>query len=315
MSENIFANDKLLNDLIPVVVDSLGCAYPEIPNKQQAILELISHEQEVFKALRESSSKAYTEVLSEFPNLEDVDLMECPGFVPAYRDFQSIKHTFKNNKIPGDFLYKLTDTYGLTEENFQKLAELEDMTYDMAGYKNAVANAKLKAKAAMLPSEQTNSIFKNIEESLAKVTKSLPASDNQYKYNYTYNEVEKEYTLPELKTKVLAVLYNDVSVNEVVCHGGISNNNDVISIVTEASNFYYESGGQQSDKGVVLLRNSNNETVELRVINVRAINECIVHMCEIPKEKINFAVATGDEVVLQVDCNHRKRNICHHTGM
>lgn len=315
VSENIFRNDKLLHHLVPVVAESLGSAYPEIHNKQKDILELISHEQEVFKALRESSSKAFSEVLNEYPNLEDVDLMECPGFIPAYRELQAQKHTFTDRGIPGDFLYKLSDTYGLTEENFKKLAELEDLTYDSEAFKKAVFNAKQKAKQSLYLNEQTNQNFKNIEKSLVEVTKTLPATDDHFKYSYTYESTDRKYMIPELKSKVLAIFYNEVSVNEVVSNGGLSDAQDLISIITESSNFYYESGGQQADKGCVILSNdANKETFELKVVDVRFINDCIVHICELPKERPQFTLATGDNVVLQIDDRHRKRNICHHTG-
>ncbi|KAI8120807.1 mitochondrial, Alanine--tRNA ligase [Lucilia cuprina] len=313
VSENVFANEKLLPQLIPVVVESLGCAYPEISNKQSAILELIAHEQEIFKALRESSSKAFAEVLSEFPNLEDIDLMECPGFVPAYREFQGLKDTFKNNIIPGDFLHKLTDTYGLTEEHFEKLAQLEEMSYNVSDYQEAVAKAKQKAKGSMLSNQYSDKLLQSINDSLVDLTKTLKATDNQHKYNYSYDNNEKQYHIPALKTKVLGILYNDVSVQEVVCNGS-TNSQDIVSIVTDASNFYYESGGQQSDKGVIVIKTKTNEQYELNVNNVCYINDCVVHICDLPSEKAFFTLGLGDEVTLQVDAQHRKRNICHHTA-
>lgn len=294
-------------------MDSLGCAYPEISNSQSAILELIAHEHEVFKALRESSFKSFAEVLSEFPNLEDIDLMECPGFVPAYREFQALKDKFTNNNIPGDFLHKLTDTYGLTEEHFQKLAQLENMTYNVADYKEAVEKAKQKAKCSMTTYQHSDKLLQGIIESLVEFTRTLPATDNQYKYNYSWDNKKKQYVIPVLKTKILGILYNDVSVQEVVCNG-ISNTQDIVSIVTESSNFYCESGGQQSDKGVILIKTLSNDSYELNVSNVYFINDCVVHTCELPAEKAYFSLCIGDEVKLKVDEQHRKQNIRHHTG-
>lgn len=314
VSENVFANECLLSHLIPVVVESLGSAYPELINKQNDILELIAHEQEIFKTLRESSSKAFTEVLSEFPNLEDIDLMECPGFVPAYREFQTLKSNFKNNNIPGDFLYKLTDTYGLTEEHFQKLAQLEEMSYNINDYREVMAEAKQKAKSSFKNHDHSDKPLQSIKEALVDFTRNLPNTENDFKYVYTYDPQEKKYIIPSLKTKVLGILYNDVKVEEVVCNG-IHNTRDIVSFVTEASNFYYESGGQQSDQGVLIIKSLSNENLELKVHNVCLINECVVHTCELPTEKANFTIGVGDEVELQVDSNHRKKNICHHTGI
>jgi len=49
ISEHVFAHDKLLTQLVPIVVETLGEAYPEMAVKQQAVIDLICHEQEVYK--------------------------------------------------------------------------------------------------------------------------------------------------------------------------------------------------------------------------------------------------------------------------
>lgn len=313
LAETTFANEHLLKQIIPAVADSLGCAYPEIPSKQTAILELIAHEQEIFKSLRQSSSKAFKEISSLYPQLRDLDLIECPGFVPAYKELQAVKDTFRNSKIPGDFLYKLSDTYGLTEEHFEKLAQIELLTYSIDDYQEEVARAKQKAKGALNANLVSDQLLLSYNNSLKDLTKTLTPTNNSYKYNYKYDSKEKEYKMPALETKVLGILYNDVRVAEVVCNGQ-SNMPDNLSVITESSNFYYESGGQQSDKGVLIVTNASNERLELNVCDVHLINNCVVHICELPAEKSYFALALGDNVELMVDMKHRKRNMCHHTG-
>ncbi|EDV40362.1 uncharacterized protein Dana_GF23971 [Drosophila ananassae] len=319
ISEHVFAKENLLTQLIPIVVETLGEAYPEMSAKQQAVVDLIQHEQEVYKNLRESSSKAFAEVLTEFPNLDDIDLMECPGFVPAYREFQVQRSKFNNNTIPGDFLYKLTDTYGLTEESFLKLAELENMNCDLERYRAEVSLAKIKAKS--IQREEGASLYdlvteQRIAEAQAKMTKRLTATDNSHKYSYTFDKESSSYEIPPLRTRVMGLLLNDAEVSRTQGSRLQDPTTDTISLVTAASNFYYESGGQQSDGGKILVQNTHqpDQPHLLDVISVKNLNDCVVHVCRLSSPVDAFELAIGDDVELVVDPTQRQLNTCHHTA-
>uniref|UniRef100_A0A1A9VIR7 alanine--tRNA ligase n=1 Tax=Glossina austeni TaxID=7395 RepID=A0A1A9VIR7_GLOAU len=317
VSKNNFANEKLLSHLVPVIIETMNSGYPEIANKQNSILEIIEHEREVSSALRKSSREAFAEVISESCYMDDADLIEYAGFVPAYRELKLSKVRFKN-VIPGDFLYKLTSTYGLTEEHFEILANLEGMMCDLEGYHKALSEAKLRSKLSFTKDTTSNDMTASIEETLIDLTKTLPATQNQHIYNYQYDTETKQYSIPPLRAKVLGILYNDVNVKEVVCNGVVKSI-DMISIITDASNFYVESGGQQSDKGYLVVDSifpaaSHNINPRLGVVGTHLINDCVVHTCKLPEQKSNFTLAVGDEVTLTVDENHRTGNIRHHTA-
>ncbi|XP_037935864.1 alanine--tRNA ligase, mitochondrial [Teleopsis dalmanni] len=317
ISEQTFANENLVAQLVPIVVETLGSAYPEMYIKQHAVLELIEHEREVYKILRETSSKAFIEALTEFPNLEDIDLMECPGFVPAYRDLQSQKPHFINNTLPGKFLFKLRDTYGLTEENFHKLAELENMSCDLKGYKEELCNAKYKTKCAMTKVEDNKNLSKQwkcIDEVLNSYTAQLPTTNNSLKYNYSYDASSSKYNINAAIAQIQGLTHNDSIANELNMTN-VDTNDDVICIITDRSNFYYESGGQQSDRGKVLIKLDDGKCSELNIVDVKFINNCVVHVCRLePTAEKNFSLCVGENVELIVDAKHRKSNICHHTA-
>lgn len=315
ISEQVFAHENLLQQLVPIVVETLGEAYPEMSNKQQAVIELIAHEQEVYKNLRKSSSKAFAEVLTEFPKLDDIDLMECPGFVPAYREFKEQRSNFSNNTIPGDFLYKLTDTYGLTEESFLKLAELENMNCDLHRYRAELALAKLRIKDPQRNGCDYDELLQSrISKAQVELSKRLPCTDNSYKYVYKYDENSQSYAVPTLETHVLGLLSNDVEVSNIL--GSRLKKTDTLSIITEASNFYYESGGQQSDLGTLLVKNKfkPDEPHELDVLGVKYLNDCVVHVCSLSVPTEDFALSVGDKLNLKVDTKKRQLNTIHHSG-
>ncbi|KAH8278241.1 hypothetical protein KR044_006942 [Drosophila immigrans] len=316
ISKQVFAHENLAAQLVPIVAETLGDAYPEISAKQQSVIELIAHEQEVFKQLCESSSKAFAEVVTEFPKLDDIDLMECPGFVPAYREFQVQRCNFANNTIPGDFLYKLTDTYGLTEESFLKLAELENMNCDLDRYRAELAVAKLRTKHSLRQGVYTDfAMEQRIANAQALLTKKLPPTDNSYKYIYSYDMKSKSYIIPTLKSRVLGLLHNDTEVSNTQGRR-LNPNLDTVSIVTAASCFYYESGGQQSDVGKLLVQSKQqpHECHQLEVLDVKQLNGCVVHVCCLTTPIKDLELAVGGEIQLKVNVKHRQSNMCHHTA-
>ncbi|KAH8398376.1 hypothetical protein KR215_009514 [Drosophila sulfurigaster] len=316
ISKQVFAHENLLAELIPIVAETLGDAYPEIASKQQSVIELIAHEQDVYKHLCASSSKAFAEVLTEFPKLDDIDLMECPGFVPAYREFQVQRSNFPNNTIPGDFLYKLTDTYGLSEESFLKLAELENMNCDLERYRAELAVAKLRTKQPLRNGVAGDfAMEQRIANAQALLTKKLPATDNSHKYTYSYDVANESYEIPVLKSRVLGMLHNETEVSNT--QGKCLNAKvDTLSIVTEASSFYYEAGGQQSDLGKLLVESKQrpSEPHQLEVLDVKLLNGCVVHVCGLSTPIEDLELAVGDEIQLDVNAKHRQLNMCHHTA-
>lgn len=298
-SENIFNNANLLPQLIPIVVDTLGSAYPEMHTKLNDVLEIVEHEQDVFKSVRSSSSKAFNEVLKKYPKLQDVDLMEFPGFVPAFNDLQVQKLNFTNGIIPGKFLFKLTDTFGLAEDSFKVLAQLEGLQLDEEGYRAEVAKAKEKSKAFNYDSITQ----RQMNDALSKLTLACENTDCTFRYNYTYNREKRLYEVPHVETVVLGILKNGETVDSV---GG--DEKDVISVVTRESNFYYESGGQKSDRGYLMVGGK-----KFLVQNVIHMNDCLVHVGRF--EESAGSLKVGSKVVLHVDSEHRTANIRHHTAV
>ncbi|XP_055847149.1 alanine--tRNA ligase, mitochondrial [Episyrphus balteatus] len=301
-SENIFNNANLLPQLIPVVVDTLGSAYPEMNAKLSDVLEIIAHEQDVFKTVRSSSSKAFNKVLQQYPKLQDVDLMEFPGFVPAFKDLQAQKSIFKDGVIPGKFLFKLTDTFGLAEDSFKILAQLEGMQLDEEGFREEVIRAKEKSKGSNFDSTTQ----RQINEALSKLTLSCENTDSSFRYNYKFNTQKRVFEVPPVETVVLGILQSDCQVDSV--NADTENHKDLISVVTSKSNFYYEAGGQPSDKGYIEFDGG-----KFVVENVIQMNDCIVHVGRFKEPGGTLSV--GSKVVLHVDSDYRTANTCHHTAI
>ncbi|XP_055374023.1 alanine--tRNA ligase, mitochondrial [Condylostylus longicornis] len=309
ISEQVFKNEDLLNKIVPTVVDILGTSYPEMHIKLNDTLEIIYHEQEVFKALRLNSIRELQGILKE-QDLRDFDLIDNPGFFQAYKELKSLKSSFSDNTIPGSFLYKLHDTYGLNEESMQKLALLEQLNTDMTDFKNELQKVKQKTKSLLY--SQGDEMHKKFEESMSKLSQTCSNTDDSFKYNYKFNSVIEEYETEPIKSQILGIIKN----GEIIKSKCAAHDEDVICIITDKSNFYYESGGQEGDKGVLKITMNgscmNNTRVEFLVDDVKFMNNNTIHIGKF--QSPNVIVSVGDDVEHLVDRTHRTRNIMHHTS-
>lgn len=254
--------------------------------KLPSILEILDHEEEIFKGLRKTSSKACKELIEEFPAFQDLDVIECPGFVPAFRELQT--QSFPDNIIPGKVLFKLNDTYGLQDETIGNIAEILNLKLNNLEWKEEIKRAKLKSKGSLDVKAQNT-----YDESISTLTRNLEPTNNDPKYSYHFDKNSKIYEVDDVRAKVTAYQLND---------------DGSYSIITDKSNFYFTSGGQQGDKGLMELPSGST----FIVTSVELINGCIVHKGHLSSsnDKINL----GDSVILKVDPKARTRNIIHHSA-
>lgn len=276
----------MLDEIIPIVVDILGPTYPEMSLKLPGILEMIKNEEEIFRSLRKSSSTDCKELIKQYPGLQDLDIMDCAGFVPAFRELQS--QSFLDGIIPGQMLFKLNSTYGLQDETISNIAEVLNLQLNVEEWRDEIKKAKLKSKGSLDVQKQNN-----YDERISSLTKNLKPTDNGPKYMYHFDKTSKSYEVDSVLATVT---------------GCLSNEDGTFSMVTDRSNFYYTSGGQQSDKGIFELPSGNTFLVHF----VENVNNCIVH-CGLLKSS-SEEVRVGDKVTLRVDPQVRTRNIIHHTA-
>jgi alanyl-tRNA synthetase len=275
IGEKSFGNPKLLHDTIPVVVEILGEAYPEMARNLEKSQHIISHETDLFQFLRKGVSSELRAIIAANPNLDEQDIVQYPGFVAAFKELEKLKSEQK--LVEGDamdcFLFKLQDTYGLDDDGVAKILEIgqieaEDLETRLRGVKESFKF-------------QTNTSSASVDgDSLACISKSslqtLPKTNDQYKYDYKYNDKKKLYQTGEMESEIKMIIVG----NEVRhCFDGVSGSQ--CHIVTEKSNFYSESGGQESDEGVLVFL--NNPLQSFRVQAVQELDGAIIHSGEFHK--------------------------------
>ncbi|XP_050073687.1 alanine--tRNA ligase, mitochondrial [Anopheles maculipalpis] len=289
LANRSFRHPELLRETIPTVVDILGDVYPEMGHNLPTVLQIIEHEQHSYSALSTKRSNETNELLKQFPQLEESEVLEHPGLSGALKELAQSKRSH----LDGAIIHKMYDTYGLDEELLVKLGGMMHFTLDFRDYERHVGVLKDGFKHELAAKLQTRlSAYQSLQDSIAN--SALKPTRTEHRYNYAFNPEKGIYEVAPCKANVSLLLDDD--------------SRGQLHIVTDKSNFYCESGGQQSDTGRLTM---NEGGKSFDVIAVTDHNGFVMH--SIVKQP-NVTLAIGEQVVLQVDSSRRTQLTHHHTA-
>lgn len=282
--------------------------------KYENVIDIIENEKEIFKSLKDNNSKDIQEILIKYPKLNELNdlILEYSGFLNAFKELQEEKSKFENNLIPGKFLFKLHDTYGLNDDIIEQIAEIENLKLDLSGLQYEIMNAKQKSKKLSQNLNNSNNNWQ-INDEIIEFTLNCPKTNDNFKYSYKFDENKNIYNVQKIEGKILGIFENGKSVEKI---DNVINDKKIIGIITDKSNFYYESGGQESDRGIIKIIKNNGNEIQFNVDEIEKINDCIIHIgkCSPIDYQENFQINLNDNVNLIVDEYHRTYNTFHHTG-
>lgn len=296
MADRTFNAPDLLHTTVPATVAVLGETYPEMHHALPQIQQILRHEHEVYRSLLANGTADVADILAANQQLEEHDIIDAAGFVPAYRELQSLRDTFTDSVMPGAFMFKLYDTYGLRTDTIERLAEVESLRLDGNGFKACMHQARARTKSTFAADSEAYTVDQNGEHWLS----GLPSTENELKYNYRFNFATREYYSHKIRAHVLAFRRID---------GG--NDRLVYDLVLDQSTFYPEGGGQNCDRGE-LLKECNGAVSGAQVDHVRmARGGVVVHRVTVPDE--NW-LRVGDLVELVQDSKRRTACTLNHTA-
>lgn len=202
-------NGIFLNGLVDVVVDNYGDVYPELIENRAKIVDVIKKEEERFLQTLEKGQAILDELIA------------------AGKD------------ISGEDAFKLYDTYGFPLELTVEIAEEKGISVDKAGFEEAMAEQKRRAKEAR---------------------KSVNLTDD-----LVYAGLVDKYG----KTEFLGydTISSEAKVLEVIGEG------ENLEVILDKTPFYAESGGQVADEGIFVLKDGT----EAEVFDVQKFNGVFVH--------------------------------------
>jgi alanyl-tRNA synthetase len=243
--------------LVDVVVRTMGHVFPEVRAKQKTIQETIRREEEAFNKTLDKG----------------IDLFEART-LSVEQDAKKVALLGDWVILPGDFAFKLYDTYGFPLDLTELMARERGLAVDVAGFEKLMEEQRERARKAQ----------KKEKISVEGELKSEPTKFLGYEFLET--EAVVETVLPGKKP-------ND------------------LNIVLDRTPCYAEMGGQVGDYGLLHVPgHDRTEVGQLRVIDTQKRGDVFVHRAKLVEGR---APEPGEAVRVSVDVDRRKSIQGHHT--
>jgi alanyl-tRNA synthetase len=250
------ARDPIMYKLVPALSRQMGAAYPELTRAEKLIVETLQLEETRFKAMLERGLGLLADETSKLG---------------------------EGQALPGDVAFKLYDTYGFPLDLTQDALREQGREVDSAGFQNAMAEQRKRARAAWSGSGDaaTERVWFEIKEQ-AGATEFL---------GYSTETAEGE---------ILALVSDGKPVQEAAA-------GTEVAVMLNQTPFYGESGGQVGDTGVI----TGADGLRIVVTDTqKKLGDLFVHL-----GRVEEGVAKkGAAVVATVD--HRRRGAiqAHHSA-
>lgn len=248
-------SDTFIYKISSKVVDLMKEFYPELEYNRDFISQVILSEEERFNRTLLNGLKIFEDLLN--------------------------KAIEKKNIIPGEDLFKLSDTFGFPLDFAKDLANEKNVKIDYNGFQKELKKQKEKSRINLIKKQKSIQTLENI---------------NKYRTEFTgYNNFEEEATL-------LSIYINNKETPSIKeSQKGI--------LVFDKTPFYAESGGQVGDIGI-----GKNDNSYFIIIDTQKINYgksgIFLHFSEIKKGELK----PGDKVRLIIDKNRRQKISVHHSS-
>jgi alanyl-tRNA synthetase len=305
--------EPFVHQLVPVVVDSMGGAFPELKTNPSHVIELIKDEEVSFGLTLDRGIGLFEEVVTRsmlheyarmtgmkgigvnrsaegesFLSLVDVHGTKPPRSVSslaAIKELQSAQRTL--GSIPANDAFKLHDTYGFPIDLTRIMAEERGMSVDIAGYEKLMEQARELARAG---GKSADSSLTDIPpDAMSKLSQLVKPTDDQPKFSHQ-----------PIKSQIMAIWNGD----DLGLSPASASEDEELAIILDRTNFYSEMGGQVGDSGLLA-----SASGEFDVQSTRTVGGYVLHIGRIRSGKLTV----GDTVEATVS-SARRQTEKNHTG-
>ncbi|BAZ80722.1 alanine--tRNA ligase [Sphaerospermopsis kisseleviana CS-549] len=246
---------EFINKVAETAISLSESIYPNLRQRETAIKAELAREEANFLKTLERGEKLLAEIIQEVKQKGLTDLS-------------------------GESAFTLYDTYGFPLELTQEIAEEQNLTVDVDGFKAEMQKQIERAKAAH------ETIDLTVQGSLDKLAEHIHSTEFL------------GYTQLATTAKIEVLLVAGISQEEA--EAGTE-----VQIVLDKTPFYAESGGQIGDKGYI-----SGDGILIRIEDVKKESDFFVHFGKIERGTIRI----GDQITAQIDTSCRRRSQANHTA-
>ncbi|KAJ1921361.1 Alanine--tRNA ligase [Mycoemilia scoparia] len=215
-------------DLVDVVVEKMGGAYPEIAKRVDDVKAILNEEEVSFARTLDRGEKLFDKVLNEVRKTE-------------------------SKVLPGRDVWRLYDTYGFPVDLTRLMAEELGFKVDEAEFESERQKSIELSKQKRGGKGAENRVTLDVH-AIANLSDNMnvPKTDDSFKYHSD-----------AIEATVLAI-YNGKEFVKSVDASLETNPDDAptFGVLLDKTNFYAESGGQEYDTGVIIIDDGSEFAVE-----------------------------------------------------
>jgi alanyl-tRNA synthetase len=259
--------------LIPIVVDTFGEAYPELVEKQDIIKEIIAEEEQAFSNMLDRGIKFFTELEAE---------VKGQG----------------GDQVSGQKAFFMYDTLGFPIDLTELMAEEAGMTVDSSGFKEEMETQKQRSRQARASAKSGGApqLVLIAEQTAALTEKDVLATDDSFKYKWDV----------DLPATVMSVYGPDGFYED----GSEAKAGEYVGLVLDKSSFYAEAGGQEADLGELRILDAAGDVVgSFEVRDVQTYGGFLLHTGVVQEG----ALKVGSHVGCRVDYARRRQVAPNHS--
>ena len=251
---NIGLNRPFLHKTASVVFDIMDAAYPELSRAAAFITNIIENEEVRFLETLDTGLKLLNDTLAE---------IKAGG----------------ENRVPGDVIFKLYDTYGFPVDIVRDVVRDENMGLDMDGFDRAMDAQRTRSRSV--------ASFASISDAYKKL------SAGGFKPEF------RGYEMLTADSRVRLIVAGDKEISEAVA-------GQSVELVAEETPFYAAAGGQVGDSGKITAKNFEMQVVD----TIKDPTGIVIHKGNVISGKIK----KGQKVTLSVDAAKRRATTLNHTA-
>ncbi|KAG5196951.1 hypothetical protein R6Z07F_016701 [Ovis aries] len=274
-TEVLQAPSGFLGSLVPVVVETLGDAYPELRRSSAQIASLVSEDEAAFLASLQRGRRVIE---------------------------RTLKRLGPSDVFPAEVAWSLSlsGNLGLPLDLVELMLEEKGVQLDTAGLER-LAQEEAQHRALQAEPVQEQGLRLNVHALGELQRRGVPPTDDSPKYSYSLRP-GGGYEFSTCEAQVLQLYTEDGTAVASVGDG------QRCGLLLDKTNFYAEQGGQASDRGYLVL--VGQQDVLFPVARAQVCGGFILHEVAAPER-----LRVGDQVQLHVDEAWRLSCMEKHTAI
>jgi alanyl-tRNA synthetase len=286
------AQPGFFSELVPVVVEKMGHAFPELTKDPQRVMAILREEEESFGRTLDRGIRLFEEAAARAVEHRHASLGQSEA------------------TILGDDAFRLYDTYGFPIDLTMLMAEERGLRVDTAEYERLMEEARERSRGGGGARAQ------GVKE-LALDADAIEKLHRMGSHGLTPTDDSPKFAGKDIIATVRAIYNGDNFDENVRADMGKADGTGMVGVILDKSNFYAEMGGQMTDAGRLFITREARSSVrdvqdggEFKVEQVRSFGGYVLHIGRVTRGEIRV----GDSVQCTVEGHRRTSIAANHTA-